>query len=163
MKKRLIALLTIALTGCATAPDKIQTAYVSPIQYKDYDCDQVAAESARVNRRATELHSSLKSTADNDGAQMAVGMILFWPALFFLEGGDGPEAAEYARLKGERDALEQVSVQKKCVVATVPSTTPAQSETEPPEPTDTSVTPSDRINEQSNEAEKAENTSSVGT
>jgi hypothetical protein len=45
---------------------------------------------------------------------MAVGLVLFWPALFFLEGGDGPEAAEYACLKGEVDALEQVAIQKKC-------------------------------------------------
>jgi hypothetical protein len=51
---------------------------------------------------------------------MAVGMILFWPALFFLEGGDGPQAAEYGRLKGERDALERVAIQKKCDPAIIP-------------------------------------------
>ena len=88
------------------------------MQYKDYDCEQVASEMARVNRRAGELHASIKQTADTDAAQMAVGAVLFWPALFFLEGGDGPEAAEYARLKGERDALEQVSTQKKCTLET---------------------------------------------
>ena len=32
----------------------------------------------------------------------------------FLEGGDGPEAAEYPRLKAELDALESVSIQKNC-------------------------------------------------
>lgn len=45
---------------------------------------------------------------------MGVGLVLFWPTLFFLEGGDGPQAQEYARLKGERDAIERVSIQKKC-------------------------------------------------
>ena len=45
---------------------------------------------------------------------MAIGLVLFWPTLFFLEGGDGPEAAEYARLKGEVDALEGVAIQKQC-------------------------------------------------
>lgn len=162
MKERLIACSLIAVVGCATAPDKIQSTYVSPMQYKDYDCDQVAAESVRVNRRATELHSSLKSTADNDGAQMAVGMILFWPALFFLEGGDGPEAAEYARLKGERDALEQVSIQKKCMVATAPATTAVQSGTELPVPAETDL-PADRANEQHKGNQEPENTSKVGT
>lgn len=49
---------------------------------------------------------------------MAAGIILFWPALFFLEGGDGPQAAEYSRLKGEREALQQALVQKKCSIAT---------------------------------------------
>ena len=45
---------------------------------------------------------------------MAIGLIIFWPALFFLEGGDGASAAEYSRLKGEFEALEQASIQKSC-------------------------------------------------
>lgn len=118
MDKKLIGVALVVLAGCATQPDKIQTAYVSPVQYQDFDCNQIAAESARVNRRAAELQARLKTAADNDGAQMAIGMILFWPALFLLEGGDGPEAAEYARLKGERDALEEAAVQKKCLIPT---------------------------------------------
>ncbi len=92
----------------------MKTNYISPLEYKDYNCDQVAEEMARVNRRAAELHGSLKKKSDNDSAQMAVGMLLFWPALFFLEGGDGPEAQEYSRLKGEREALEKVAVKKEC-------------------------------------------------
>ena len=77
-------------------------------------------EMERVTDRANELHGTLKKKADNDTAQMAVGMLLFWPTLFFLEGGDGPEATEYSHLKGERDALEKVAVEKQCG-ATVPT------------------------------------------
>ena len=43
-------------------------------------------------------------------------MVLFWPTLFFLEGGDGPEASEYTQLKGEFEALRTNSVQKKCEI-----------------------------------------------
>lgn len=121
MKKILVAATAVALVGCASSPDKIQSAYVSPMQYKDHDCDQIAGELERVSRRANELHSSLKKKADDDTAQMTIGMVLFWPALFFLEGGDGPDAAEYGRLKGEREALEKVAVQKRCTVAAVPT------------------------------------------
>jgi hypothetical protein len=109
-----LSAVSIAMTGCATSPDKIPAQSVSTIPYEQYNCKQVAADSDRVSRRVGELQSSLQKTASNDQAQMAVGMILFWPALFFLEGGDGPEAAEYARLKGERDALEIVSIRKEC-------------------------------------------------
>lgn len=124
MKEKITGLaLAVFLVGCASSPDKIQTSYVSPLQYKDYDCDQIAGELERVSRRANELYGSLKKTSDNDNAQMAVGMLLFWPALFFLEGGDGPEAAEYGRLKGERDALEKVAIQKKCDPAIMPKPT----------------------------------------
>ena len=45
---------------------------------------------------------------------MAIALILFFPALFFLEGGDDARAGEYARLKGESEAMQSVSVQKKC-------------------------------------------------
>jgi hypothetical protein len=102
------------LIACATPPQKIQASYVSDVTYRDYDCDQVADETVRVQRRVDNLHASLKKTASDDAAQMGVGLILFWPALFFLEGGDGPQAQEYARLKGEAEALERVSIQKRC-------------------------------------------------
>lgn len=47
---------------------------------------------------------------------MAVGLILFLPVLLFLEGGDGPQAAEYARLKGEFDAMMLESTLKSCEI-----------------------------------------------
>ena len=73
---------------------------------------------ARVSRRTGELHGILKKKADDDAIQMTIGMFLFWPALLFLEGGDGPEALEYARMIGEFDALEKFSVQKECDIDT---------------------------------------------
>jgi hypothetical protein len=56
----------------------------------------------------------LDKKSSNDNAQMGVGLVLFWPALFFLEGGDGADAVEYRRLRGEYEALQKVSVQKRC-------------------------------------------------
>lgn len=108
------AAIVAAVSGCASNPEKIQAASVSPLQYREYNCNQIRLELERVTKRADELHGRLKKLSDDDAAQMAVGMILLWPALFFLEGGDGPEAAEYARLKGERDALQKVAVERNC-------------------------------------------------
>lgn len=121
MKTVALALSTALLAaGCASSPDKIPTASVSTLQYKDYSCDQLAMESDRISRRVNELYMNLKRTADNDNAQMAVGMLLFWPALFFLEGGDGPEAQEYSRLKGEYDAIERVAIKDSCEIEPMP-------------------------------------------
>ncbi len=92
----------------------MQSAYVSSTQYASLDCQQLGAELTRVSRREIELYGQLKKMADNDEAQMGIGLILFWPTLFFLEGGDGPQAAEYTRVKGEGDAVEQVMIQKSC-------------------------------------------------
>lgn len=108
--------LVFGITACATPPEEIQSSYVSHLEYKDHDCDQIATELRRANRRVGSLHASLKEKADKDETQMGVGLILFWPTLFFLEGGDGPEAAEYARLRGEVEALEEAANLKKCKI-----------------------------------------------
>lgn len=114
----LTGVAAIALAGCASQPDTMQAQYVSPDQYEGYDCTRITNEMGRTSRRINELYGSLKQTADNDAAQMGVGLVLFWPTLFFLEGGDGPEAVEYSRLKGEYEALETVAIQKNCSVPT---------------------------------------------
>ena len=119
MKRRLIVRPTVLLASafigaCASNPDKIDTAYVSPVKYQDYDCQQIATEMDYVGQRTTTIYQRLKKERKADNWQMGVGLLLFWPTLFFLEGGDGPEAAEYAQLKGEFEALRQVSVSKKC-------------------------------------------------
>lgn len=103
-----------SIVGCASNPDKIDAAYVSPIKYQNYDCGQIAQEMDYVGQRTTKLYQRLKAERNADNWQMGVGLVLFWPSLFFLEGGDGPEAAEYAQLKGEYEALRTTSVQKKC-------------------------------------------------
>ena len=107
-------------TGCATQPTDIATIHVSPIQYSNYDCDQIAMEMRHVGRRINELYYELEDEADSDEGSMALGLILFWPALFFLEGGDDARAGEYGRLKGERIALEDTAVMKKCDPASLP-------------------------------------------
>jgi len=113
--KRATALtLSASLVGaCATSPEKIQTAYVSPLAYQNYSCTDIRAELGRVTLRAQELQGNLQEKADNDTGKMVIGMVLFWPILFALEGDD-PSAQEYARLKGEREALEQLATRKNC-------------------------------------------------
>lgn len=124
MKKALAIAIAAVLSGCASDPANISAASVSPMQYNAYDCNQVIADLDRVTKRANELNTSLKEKADNDSTQMALGMVIFWPALFFLEGGDGPDAAEYARLKGEKEALEKTAISKNCALPPAPAPTP---------------------------------------
>ena len=106
----------LLLFGCASNPDMISAAYVSPLKYKDYYSDQLALEMDNVSQRTSALYHQLKKERNADNWQTGVGIVLFWPALFFLEGGDGPEAAEYDQLKGEYTTLQDVSVQQKCAI-----------------------------------------------
>ncbi len=113
MKHSIIIICFFVLAACASNPDKIDAAYVSPLKYKDYDCDQLAMEMDHVGRRTTELYQRLRNDRTNDNWQMGVGLF-FWPVLFALEGGDGPEATEYAQLQGEYEALRENTVVNKC-------------------------------------------------
>lgn len=109
------AICCLLLAGCAKSSDEISASYVSPLSYNSYDCEQLEAEYRRVSRRAYEVSGAQDDTADNDAAAMGVGLILFWPALFFIASDDRKE--ELGRLKGELDAIEQASIQKKCTIA----------------------------------------------
>ena len=67
----------------------------------------------RINGFANQMAGKLDDNKATDEAVTAAGIILFWPALFFL-GGTSEEEAEFARLRGEYNALEQASILKKC-------------------------------------------------
>lgn len=108
-----MALLAV-VSACASNPDNLSTAYVSPVKYEGYDCDQLSSEMTAINQRSLDLYRSLKKKRSGDNWQTGIGFVLFWPALFFLEGGDGPEANEFSRLKGEFEALKEVNIQKRC-------------------------------------------------
>ena len=119
-----VILIATLLSGCATSSKDVATTYVSPIQYKDYSCDQISAELMRVSSRATELGGRLDQAAQSDAAITGIGLILFWPALFAL-GGTKQQEADYGRLKGEYEALSQLSVQKNCMAGGGTAATPA--------------------------------------
>ena len=115
MKKIILLItLTIFIASCATSPDKLRTQYIPASTYSNLDCDQIAGSLRQKNSKLESLYTNLKSESQTDGTQMAVGMLLFWPALLFLEGSDSPDAAAYSRLKGEVEALNEISITKKC-------------------------------------------------
>jgi hypothetical protein len=106
--------VTFALAGCASKSHQLQAAHVSTTGYKKLECKELHAELQGNINRTNELTGILDKKASDDEAAMAIGMILFWPALFALEGGDKEEAAEYSRLKGEINAMEQVAILNDC-------------------------------------------------
>jgi hypothetical protein len=106
-------LIALAVGGCASKSNDIAASYVSPLQYDTFNCRQLAEEAQRVSQRAAVAAGVQDQKATNDAVATTVGVIVFWPALFFI-GGDKGNAAELARLKGEMDAIEQTSIRKSC-------------------------------------------------
>lgn len=100
--------------GCASSAENIAPSYISPMVYQDYDCSQLAAEAQRVSSAAAQMAGVQDKKASNDAIATGVAVVLFWPAAFMVSGGDGQTAAELAKLKGQKDAIEQAAIQKKC-------------------------------------------------
>jgi len=107
------ACAALALGACATPSNKVAATYVSPTQYERWDCGVIGEEMQRVSARAAEVAGVQDQAATGDAVAMGVALVVFWPALFLVEGGAATEA-ELGRLKGQMDALQQVASSKSC-------------------------------------------------
>ena len=61
--------LSVILGACASNPDDIEAAYVSPIKYQNYDCDQLGVEMDYVGQRTTKLYQRLQAERKADNWQ----------------------------------------------------------------------------------------------
>lgn len=106
-------LCAFTVSSCAKPPSEITATYISPVAYENYTCEQLGQEAQRVSARASDIMGVQQQKASGDAVAMGVGLILFWPALLFIKG-NGETEAEVGRLKGQMEAIEQVSIQKQC-------------------------------------------------
>lgn len=107
------AVFLTSVAGCATKPDQIQGIYVSPATYSSWSCQAISAERKRVVNKVNELNGTQSKKSSNDAIAMGVGLVLLWPALFFLASESDLEP-QIASLKGNYDALTSVGNQKGC-------------------------------------------------
>jgi hypothetical protein len=68
---------------------------------------------SRIGRNLSEISGAQDNTSTKDTVVMTVGLVVFWPSLFFLAAGED-QKGEIARLKGESEALEQSAISKQC-------------------------------------------------
>ena len=88
---------SLLLMGCASSSEDISPSYVSPIVCQNSSCDQLAEEGRRVSQQAAIASGQQDKLKTRDTVATTAGVVLFWPALFFVDG-DGPKAAEVARI-----------------------------------------------------------------
>jgi hypothetical protein len=102
------------LSGCASKSQDIPATYISPNEYSSFSCSTLESEMRDISQRVGVITGQVDKEASNDSWQMGVGLVLFWPALFFLEGGDGALQSEYALLKGKHEAVSAQYKRKNC-------------------------------------------------
>lgn len=113
MKIIVAAALAACVAGCASSAANISATYVSPLQYQNLTCQQLGEEAARISARVTEKAGVQDSNRTKDAVVTTAAIVIFWPIAFALSG-DGPNAAELGRLKGEMEAIEKAAIAKKC-------------------------------------------------
>jgi hypothetical protein len=119
----------LALAGCAKSAASIDAAYVSPLAYQAHNCAALAGEYATLKRRAAETFAKQDRVSTNDDVAMGIGLVLFWPALFFIDSSDHKH--EVARLKGEIAAVEDAANRKGCTVLIDTMTADKKAEAKP--------------------------------
>lgn len=103
----------LAFAGCAKNASEVSSVYISPMNYENWTCPQLAEEATRISSRAAQAAGEQDRKATNDTVATTVAVVVFWPAAFFVKG-DGANAAELGRLRGEMEAIEQASTRKRC-------------------------------------------------
>ena len=115
MLRKLLPLAVVCSTvaaGCATSSSGVTAAYVSPLKYSSYSCQDIEYEMRAIETRVNNLTGQQDKKARNDRVATGVGVVLFWPALFFLATDD--QKQELANAKGEFEALEEAARRKNC-------------------------------------------------
>ena len=112
MKIAITIAATLALAGCATAPDQIAANYVSPVVFSGQTCGQLNAQAQQLNARLASATGQQAQQAYSDAAMTAVALVLFWPAAFFIGGNDqGPAIAQ---MRGEAEAIQSAAIARGC-------------------------------------------------
>lgn len=106
--KNIVTIITVSalLAGC-TEQQQTPSNYVSPLEFKNYNCKQIAKEMARTSQML-EQHQQDSAGANVAGAAIAVFAISRGHGVSF---GDDDETT---RLKSKYEALHQAGIEKNC-------------------------------------------------
>ena len=104
----------VLLAGCADKAANIQPSYISPLMYKDYECDTLNQEYNRLIMHGQSVNKQQDRIANNDTGAVAASL-LFWPTLFLIGNDDMRE--QVAFIKGQLNAIQESAIQKGCMSA----------------------------------------------
>lgn len=112
----LLALASLStIVGCSSAPkaNEVSAAYVPTGMYTNMTCEQLLSEAEAVRRSVPALEDAVNKHRSNQSGVEVVTWVLFWPAAFLLDKGEGT-SSQLAKAKGEIDAIGLAMKTKKC-------------------------------------------------
>lgn len=131
----------VSLGACTQRPENVTARYVSPNQYRSWQCEDLWDERQRVDAEHIRIFDLQRTNANADAgimtasiaaAPLTLGLsLLALPAL----AATTDRREELGRLRGELDAIDAARAQKACP-APAPVVSPTQTE-----PSTASATP----------------------
>ena len=103
-----------SLAGCTDKAANILPSYISPLMYKDYECDTLNQEYNRLIMHGQSVNKQQDRIANNDTGAVAASLF-FWPTLFLIDNDDMRE--QVALIKGQLNAIQESAIQKGCMSA----------------------------------------------
>lgn len=107
------AVLFLGACSDAQKAVEVQPDYVSSHKYNGMSCSKLRIEAERVKASVAGFETSVDKAYKNDKTMEAVTWILFWPAVFAMDGND-EEAAKLSKAKGEAQAITAAMEAKGC-------------------------------------------------
>lgn len=114
--KFLCAMVTmVVLSACSDAKqaEDVDATFVSADKYRGMSCSQLRTEAKRLGDSMSDLEASVDKSYKQDKNLEAVTWILFWPAMFAMDGND-EEAERLSKAKGEADAIKSAMEARGC-------------------------------------------------
>jgi triphosphoribosyl-dephospho-CoA synthetase len=93
--KKFICIALLALTSCATAPEKVKPAYVAPTQFSGFSCPGLRHQQNILIARVNKLSKSQRGARNGD----IVGVVLLGLPVSSIAGAD--KEKELSRARGE--------------------------------------------------------------
>lgn len=105
--------LTIGACSDAQKSSEVAASYVPTSKYENMSCRNLRIEGERLRSSLGNLEASVDKAYKQDKNMEAVTWILFWPAVFAMDGNDA-EARQLAAAKGEAEAIRAAQISKGC-------------------------------------------------
>ena len=116
LKKQIILITFLVLiTGCTTAKKayEVDPAYVSSSAYENRSCKELLILAEEIKQQTPTLERRVNETRKKDKVKEQVGLWLFWPSYFFMEG-NAEEQTDLALARGNLNAIRTAALKNEC-------------------------------------------------
>jgi|TARA_B110000438_G_C15802512_1_gene645797 hypothetical protein len=109
--------LLILLTACSTAKrsSEVGASYIAANNFEGKSCQQIFLLAEELKQKTPMLERRVDETRRQDKIKEQVGLWLFWPTYFFMEG-NAQEQTELAIARGNINALRTAALANGCNV-----------------------------------------------